>query len=214
MQQDLLMYLNQLAAKIKKQEEQMAILEKNNEELRKTIDTLKKQPPVNIERIDYHFDQLKIERLEGTLNIGLNPTDLQGMDEFSIPSNNQNQAPPIFQNPSFANQVRNKINDYIDRDLPKLIEEKKAEFKLQLDDSYTQYMVEDIKKQMPTRIQFYLQKLTRENSNRSQEEQEKEIYNRIVQDISQAVHNFLKQFPTKGVGGNDHGSDKSSAASR
>jgi spore germination protein PC len=206
LQQELIFYLNQLAAKIKKQEEQLAKLEKNHEELRKTIDSLKKQPPVNVERIEYHFDQLKIEKLDGTLNIGLNPNDLQGMDEFSIATNNQ--IPPFFQNPTFIEQVRNKLNDYIDQELPKVIEDMKNKLNLQLDNSFTQFIQEDIRKQMPDRIQFYIQKLTQENSNRSQEKQEQELIQRIVQDISQAVNAFLKQFQTKGDGGNDNGSDQ------
>lgn len=207
MQQELIFYLNQLAAKIKKQEEQLTKIEKDNEELRKTIDTLKKQPPINVEKIEYHFDQLKIERLDGTLNIGLNPSDLQGMDEFAITPNNQMQ--PLFQNQSLIEQIRNKLNDYIDLELPKEIEAKKKEFNLQLDDSFTQFILDDIRKQMSDRIHFYMQKLAQENSNRSQEEQEQEIIYRIVEDISQAINAFLKQFPAKGDGGNDSGSDQS-----
>ena len=38
--------------------------------------------------LEYKFDQLKVETLEGTLNIGLNPSDLQGIEDFSIPSKN------------------------------------------------------------------------------------------------------------------------------
>ena len=35
--------------------------------------------------MEYKFDQLKVETLEGTLNIGLNPSDLQGIEDFSVP---------------------------------------------------------------------------------------------------------------------------------
>ena len=143
-------------------------------------------------------DQLKIEKLDGTLNIGLNPSDLQGMDEFSIAPNNQIQ--PLFQNQSFIEQVRNKLNDYIDQELPKEIEAQEKKLNLQLDNSFTQFILEDIRKQMPDRIQFYIQKLAQENSNRSQEEQEQEIIYRIVQDISQAINAFLKQFQRKEMG--------------
>ena len=36
--------------------------------------------------MEYKFDQLKVETLEGTLNIGLNPSDLQGIEDFSVPN--------------------------------------------------------------------------------------------------------------------------------
>ena len=37
------------------------------------MNSLKEAPSTKIDRIEYKFDQLKIETLEGTLNIGLNP---------------------------------------------------------------------------------------------------------------------------------------------
>lgn len=45
---------------------------------------IKDKPTTNIERIDYQFDQLKIERLEGTLNIGLNPSDPNSVQNFEV----------------------------------------------------------------------------------------------------------------------------------
>ena len=36
--------------------------------------------------MEYKFDQLKVETLEGTLNIGLNPSDLQAIEDFSVPN--------------------------------------------------------------------------------------------------------------------------------
>ena len=42
------------------------------------ITELQSRPSVHVEKLEYKFDQLKVEKLEGTLNIGLNPTDLQG----------------------------------------------------------------------------------------------------------------------------------------
>lgn len=209
LQNDLFYYMNQLATKLQKQEEKLANLEKANQELNKTIDSLKEQPPINVERIDYHFDQLKIERLEGTLNIGLNPGDLKGMDEFSIPTTD-NSIPSMEQNKPSMDQLHNKLNNYIDQDLPRLVQEKKDEFNIQLDDSYTQFVKEDLRKQLPSRIQFYAQKLTQEKRNWSQEELEKEIYQRMVHDITQAVHAFIQQFPMRGGGeeNNDLGSNE------
>jgi len=35
-----------------------------------------------IHKIEYHFDQLKIEHLNGTLHIGLSPSDLKNIENF------------------------------------------------------------------------------------------------------------------------------------
>ena len=54
--------------------------------LSKEIDALKDKPPINVERLEYKFDQLKIEKLDGTLNIGINPADLNNIEDMEIPT--------------------------------------------------------------------------------------------------------------------------------
>jgi len=49
--------------------------------MQREIAELKNRTPVHVE---YHFDQLKISRLEGTLNIGLTPQGVQGMEQFDV----------------------------------------------------------------------------------------------------------------------------------
>ncbi|WP_033829558.1 spore germination protein GerPC [Bacillus andreraoultii] len=210
MQNDLYLFINQLAAQLKKQEEQLAKLEKKNSELSEAIQTLEKQPPINVERIDYHFDQLKIERLDGTLNIGLNPQDLQGMDELSIPQpisrGGTNKA-----NANQFTQLQKKIHTYLDEELPAFIESVKKEKQFELDDSYINFIKEDIRKQLPDRLAFYAQKLGKQGREISVEEEEKFIYQHLIQDIQQAIYSFFKQFPSKGKKGgeqNDSGSSQ------
>lgn len=210
MQNDLYVVINQLAAQLKKQEEQIAKLEKKNGELSEAIHTLKNQPPINVERIDYHFDQLKIERLDGTLNIGLNPQDLQGMDELSIPQPNFRGGTNNV-NSNQLTQLQKRINTYLDEELPLFIESVKKEKQFELDDSYTNFIKEDIRKQLPDRLAFYSQKLGRQGRELSVEEEEKFIYQHMIQDIQQAIYSFFKQFPMKGQKGeeqNDSGSSQ------
>ncbi|CAM3789337.1 spore germination protein GerPC [Cohnella lubricantis] len=60
------------------------------EDMTREIAELKSKPPVHVE---YHFDQLKVSRLEGTLNIGLSPQGLQNMEPFDV-SGAGNWSPP------------------------------------------------------------------------------------------------------------------------
>lgn len=69
---------------IQKHSQQIMMLEKRLNELQQEIQMIKDKPTTNIERIDYQFDQLKIERLEGTLNIGLNPSDPNSVQNFEV----------------------------------------------------------------------------------------------------------------------------------
>jgi len=209
LQNDFYTFITQLASQMKKLEEKLAKLEKDHIDVTKTIETLKKQPPINVERIDYHFDQLKIERLDGTLNIGLNPQDLQEMDEFSIPSPYFRKEPSE-KSKVQLNHLQDKINTYIDKELPLFIENTKKEMGLELDESYATFIQEDIRRQLPERLAFYSQKLAKNRGEISASEEEQEIYQMTIHDIQQAIYAFLRQFPTKGQKGeekNDHGSD-------
>lgn len=209
LQNDFYSFINQLASQLKRHEEKLAKLEKAHADVMKTIETLKNQPPINVERIDYHFDQLKIERLDGTLNIGLNPQDLQEMDEFSIPTphfrKEQSEKSKVQ-----LNQLQDKFNTYLEKELPLFIEKAKKEMGLELDESYAAFIQEDIRRQLPERLAFYSQKLAKTRRNLSVNEEEQEIYQMTIHDIQQAIYAFLRQFPMKGQKGeekNDLGSD-------
>lgn len=46
-------------------------------DLSQELTTMRDTPKINVEKIEYKFDQLKVESLDGTLNIGLNPNSLK-----------------------------------------------------------------------------------------------------------------------------------------
>lgn len=117
-QKDMFYYYNQLINKIQRQEEKIRELIDQQAVFQQEMEKLKNEPSINIERIDYQFDQLKIERLEGTLNIGINPNDLKDLDEFSI---GQPQFPPPtshFRNEPFIEKLEKRLNDYLEQELP------------------------------------------------------------------------------------------------
>lgn len=183
-------------AHVERLEQKIRELEKNNHRLQHSLELLKNNPPIHVDRIDYHFDQLKIERLEGTLNIGINPLDPEQVEEFSA---HPGAIFPI--NPQIVQKLYERLYQFIDMELPGMIEDEKRDFGLQLDQSYTEFIQQDIIKQLKTRIETYLQ--TRKFSAKSPEEQEEEVYHAIKNDILQAVRAFLSQFPMKGDEKND-----------
>ena len=62
-----------MQAYIYQQDKVLRDLQKKIQTIEETVSDLKKRPSVKVERMEYKFDQLKVETLEGTLNIGLNP---------------------------------------------------------------------------------------------------------------------------------------------
>ncbi|MCF2648357.1 MULTISPECIES: spore germination protein GerPC [Niallia] len=188
-------YLQLLEKRIKDLEKQVATL--TNE-----ITTIKEKPSVHIERIDYSFDQLKVETLEGTLNIGLNPEDLSNIEELAInPNSPINQPHAPFYPPIDPKQMMNRsmdieeeMNQYIQLELPDIIRKKQIELNMPEEESYISFIQEDIIKQMPTRIQYYLQ----QGANRKQKEGKltnEDIIQALKEEMENGVHLFLSHIP-------------------
>lgn len=90
-------YFHQLNEYLRWQTERIRNLEGRIELIERELDSLKGQRGVTIERIEYKFDQLKVETLEGTLNVGLSPTGL-GLNHWMTPrqeAGHRNQYSPI-----------------------------------------------------------------------------------------------------------------------
>ncbi len=100
-----------------------------------------------IEKLEYHFDQLKIERLDGTLHIGVTPEDLHSMDEFSLPNHNGGPLPPVHQ----------ALEQYVDQELPGYLQSLEQQYHYPLDSGYRQTLLDDIKQQIASRIAHYQQ---------------------------------------------------------
>ena len=85
MNQDIYQILQSMQTYIYNQDILIRGMQKKIQSLEKQVSEIQNRPPVHIDRMEYKFDQLKVETLEGTLNIGLNPSDLQGIEDYSVP---------------------------------------------------------------------------------------------------------------------------------
>lgn len=93
-------YLSWQTKKIQTLEQRLLLLENQLKEL-------EQQPRTTIERIEYKFDQLKVETLEGTLNIGITPNGLATLSKI-LPFN---QKKRLFRsrNPSYSVTFKKKF---------------------------------------------------------------------------------------------------------
>lgn len=188
-------YLQLLEKRIKDLEKQVATLTND-------ITTIKEKPSIHIDRIDYSFDQLKVETLEGTLNIGLNPEDLSNIEELAInPNSPINQPHAPFYPPIDPKQMMNrsmdleeKMNQFIQLELPDIIRKKQNELNLPEEESYVSFIQEDITKQLPTRIQYYLQQGANRKQNGSNLSNEA-IIQALKEEMENGVHLFLSHIP-------------------
>ncbi|WP_040949580.1 spore germination protein GerPC [Gorillibacterium massiliense] len=130
-----------------------------------------------IGHIDYHFDQLKVEKLEGELHIGISPGSTGLLDELSVNGKEgfdvhvYPQEPP--QGPADGMDYRTStgaqpaddpsldpfamVYRYIDDELPGKIAELEGSRGLLLGDQYRGWMASDLRKQVDARIRHYMQ---------------------------------------------------------
>jgi len=165
----------EVGQKLQQQHAQIEMLTAEVARLCEKVKELEARPVYAIESIQYHFDQLKVEKLEGTLNIGMTAPGVDG-EPFSGNGNgaiDQLAVPKKQVFPSAANAITPpsaeyeaiyaEINRYLDTEAPIKLQRLEAEYGIPIDPYHRRIIVEDVRKQMPARIQYYLQKLKKEN---------------------------------------------------
>lgn len=189
-------YIQKLHLFIESQEMRIKRLENLFEEALKEIKDLKAKPSISVDKIEYKFDQLKVEKLDGTLNIGLNPSDLQGIEDFAV--GNQSVTTPFTPAQKMRNvmEVEEEILNYVDTEADQLISSCEQNFEKQLDPSYYSFIKEDIKKQLPERIEYYwrnipIQKHLPEN----EQENKHKICQQLKTDIEKGIVAFVQNLP-------------------
>lgn len=198
--------IHQLFFFLEKQQREINQLRQSINYLSDELRQLKEKPPMTVERLEYKFDQLKVETLEGTLNIGINPSDLNSaVEDLSMPQGSS-QTKAFVRHPDFYDQTLEKLNHYIDHELDSLIKDTETKIGKRLEEPYISMIKEDIRKQIPARADHYLGFFsTQPENDLSEEELYEKVFKTLVADINQAVHGFFSQIPNHMQGGDLHG---------
>ncbi|MBS4172011.1 spore germination protein GerPC [Bacillus sp. FJAT-49736] len=203
---DIQAYIQQLYQYIQHQEKRISRFEKAMKELKTEVQALKEKPPISVERLEYKFDQLKIERLDGTLNIGLNPSDLsEKIEDMEIPPPNT-QGPSIVADPNFKQEIINRLNHYVGNEIHTVINDTEQQLGMNLEQHYHDFIVNDLHKQIPQRVDHYLNILAGQNlGTLSKEDLLDQVYQKMKADIDQAIFLFISKLPNNMNGGNTNG---------
>ncbi|WP_160724648.1 spore germination protein GerPC [Bacillus sp. USDA818B3_A] len=196
MYQDFYQYLQWMQMCIQAQEQRIAALEQTINKLQQQLKQVQEKPTVHVDRIEYKFDQLKVETLEGTLNIGLNPNDLSDIEDFAV--QNQTLSTPLSPKEEIqrSTEIEKAIYEYLETDLPLIINDAQNQLSIQPNDSYFSFIKEDIIRQLPNRIDFHLKanasKVRTDDKDQSINEL---VINSIKQEIQNGVWTFLNNLP-------------------
>ncbi len=201
--QQLYQYISSLNKKV-------VALEKKINLLHQELNELKNKPSVNVERIEYKFDQLKVETLEGTLNIGLNPSDLNGIEDLAIPQSGKTLPKSFI---PYREEIIQSLRHYIDHEVPTVIGDHEIQLQRTLDSSYYKAIQEDIKRQLPERVEFYMTTIPIQNGEdeKSLQKWKEKVISTLRKDIEGAIFTFMSKSPEemKGANAHEHPSDQS-----
>jgi spore germination protein PC len=198
-------YIQQLHRFVESQATKIKTLESLVQSLASDVKELKSKPSIQVEKIEYKFDQLKVETLEGTLNIGLNPSDLQAIEDFAV-EGKQTVNHPFAPANQFQSTMRieESLLQNIDSEVVSIIQQYNQENQVNIDDSYVAFIKDDVRKQLPNRIQYHLNQIPiDQRANDQSTNHESRIIDLIRNDIYNGIYTFLNNLPNEVKGRNE-----------
>ncbi len=205
----LLQKLNQFMQRIQLQEQCIQNLEQKISMLQTEIEELKARPYTKIDNIEYKFDQLKVEKLNGTLNIGLNPFSGEAVEDFSVTGDKiqvngekkgeqmkEYEPMPHLQEQRQIQLMQQKAEQFLYTEGKKIIEQIAKNLDVEVSNEVMNYILDDIRRQLPARIHFQ-QSIILQNQTKplTPEELNAKTLQAFKTDIQKAVEVFLLHLP-------------------
>ncbi|MBB6635565.1 spore germination protein GerPC [Cohnella thailandensis] len=174
------------------------------EAMQKEINDLKSRPPIHVE---YNFDQLKVSRLDGTLNIGLTPQAMQGVDSFEVPAPGMWSAPsqPEDEAAPRIRELQQEAAAYMEREAPAVIARMSEEMNANVDVQHSRMIIDDVKSQLNERVHYYARKAPYPATGTEEERNNWRtgIMEKTMKDVGTAIRRYLGNFanpPSPGGG--------------
>lgn len=179
-------YVFELQQYIQNQENRIRSLE---EQIRSLIKNQDNKNGMIIERVEYKFDQLKIETLSGSLHIGLSPEDLKHIEDLALEQSNRldvsHNVSPLDQ------QVLLELNQWCQSFGPHIIQNLANSYNRKIDDSHQTLLLQDIQKQFPSRITHYKEQ-AKEQSITNEHELKAFVIEKIQNEVHQSLTKYLE----------------------
>lgn len=200
MQFDWNTFLYQIQEKMSLAEKKISLLENELTVLKIKLKELEDRPNIKIDKIEYKFDQLKVETLEGTLNIGLNPADAESLEELAI--NHENPLSPFMfkDRDALIQQISQEVFQYLDNERSTLFQHAGVLQDKPIDPQVADFVIEDLKRQLPFRINLFLDQtpIYDRTVDRLPFVTER-VKERCINDCDLAVLKFFSEGPSRGA---------------
>jgi spore germination protein PC len=189
-------FINSLNSHLSNQAQKISELEKSIEQLKAQITEMSNSRQVNIDKIEYKFDQLKVEKLEGTLNIGLNPFSGDAIEDFSVKNDKLGVGLVPFNHDDFTRNLYMSAEEFLFNEGKPLIDQIANAKQMNVTEDISTFIIEDIKRQMPARLHFHQQTIIQQTGNQIPPN---ELHSRVLiafkDDLQQAIEVFLDNLP-------------------
>ncbi|GAA0454783.1 spore germination protein GerPC [Alkalibacillus silvisoli] len=175
--------LNRLEQKVDYQMEQMAHIISLLQQLSEDDDSEDEQQQTTIDTIEYHFEQLKIETLEGTLNIGLTPQRDLPFEQLDLPKKQGLSE--------IEQHALKELEPFMREELPEKIDTIASEHSVSLTDEWKTLILQDIHKQIPKRLKEYLNNMNPHERMTVESESLSHITNHIRKEILSGIKDHM-----------------------
>lgn len=180
------------------QQQQILHLEAEVNRLKLELQDKTSSPIFHVDKIEYHFDQLKVDTLEGSLQIGMSTTSVNQLP-VHLEDLAYKQHPPMMKptnepklqkaEPLKTTPIYEYLKDYLIKNGRSMIESQTESEPFDFSEDHISTMINDIVKQLPSRINHYAKQLQKDNRELSSEQ----IIFQTKQDVLTAIQNHIKQ---------------------
>jgi spore germination protein PC len=194
---DIHAYFQQLQAYLQWQTDRIRELEQKVTMLDKEVEALRKQRGITIEKIEYTFDQLKVDKLEGTLNVGISPSGLsdKSLDDLTVGGKevvNNTAISEGFQ------RIHGAVLSYLEREGPGELQRKAEEYDSPLEEDMQDQMLADLRGQIGERIDAYTQLMKDNKTGMLPPDKEQMVTDKVVHDIRLGIEQYFRNKAGKG----------------
>ncbi|QOT12859.1 spore gernimation protein GerC [Paenibacillus sp. JNUCC32] len=184
-------HIQQLFHCLQSQSEQLNRMEQMLKEMRNDINQLQQGNQKPTDHVEYKFDLLKIEKLEGTLNIGVTPSDGKSLGDITVNGQPAEQIQAGAAGRNLYSNIYQQVSSHLEHAVPAQLEQMNPQSNHELGDQYAAVMIEDIRKQLEDRINVYLQQYQTNSASMNPGDVEQTIANQMKKEIDTAVEQHL-----------------------
>ncbi|ULL17252.1 spore gernimation protein [Paenibacillus sp. H1-7] len=189
-------YCQDLHRFIQAQSRKIDTMEKELDSVKTELNSWKDQKRIHIDKIEYKFDQLKVEKLDGTLNIGLTPQTVEDMAvEVEQKSGTDSGDKPAQPTSELQEKINSELQAYLQKDVPKKIEDLEERTGVQLDPWHRKMIQNDLGKQMGQRMMHYLKQLEQGATVDQLSSIKDSVLFRTKHDLIAAIESYFSKMP-------------------